>query len=244
MRNQIAELEDRGYCVLKECLPEVALRACREAFWPTLLKYLVEHRDEPNRGPNRHFLPMSFDPPCFTPEFFFNAEVLGIVRRSMDDRIVADQWGCDAPLKGSTNQEFHVDYRRPLFPEALDLLLPIYMLVVSFGLVDITSADGPIEIVPGTHRLSRVQAVQAVEAARIMTEPITMKIGDVLIRHPWALHRGTAKMTDTPRALLTVRYVRRWYADGSRDVNSIPRAVWHSLTSEQRDLMRFPVLSS
>jgi ectoine hydroxylase-related dioxygenase (phytanoyl-CoA dioxygenase family) len=244
MRNQIAELEDRGYCILKACFSEIALRTCREAFWPTLLTYLEKNCNEPNRGPNRHFLPMPFDPPCFAPEFFFDTEVLAIVRGTMDERIVADQWGCDTPLKGSTNQEFHVDYRRPLFPEVPDLLLPTYMLVVSFGLVDITPADGPIEIAPGTHRLPRVQAVRAVEAARIMPEPITMKVGDVLIRHPWALHRGTANMTDTPRALLTVRYVRRWYAEGSRDVNSIPRAVWHSLTSEQRDLMRFPVLSS
>jgi ectoine hydroxylase-related dioxygenase (phytanoyl-CoA dioxygenase family) len=244
MRNQIAELEDRGYCLLKGCLPEVALRACREAFWPTLLKYLEEHRDEPNRGPNRHFFPMPFDPPCFASEFFCVPEVLRIVRGSMDERIVADQWGCDVPLKGSTNQDFHIDYKRPLFPEAPDLLLPTYMLVVSFGLVDITSADGPIEIVPGTHKLPWIDATQAIETARTKPEPITMGIGDVLIRHPWALHRGTANMTDTPRALLTIRYVRRWYVDSSRDVNSIPHAVWHSLTSEQRDLMRFSIADS
>jgi hypothetical protein len=44
----------------------------------------------------------------------------------------------------------------------------------------------------------------------------------VLIRHPWALHRGTPNVTETPRALLTIRYVRRWYADGSREVNALP----------------------
>jgi hypothetical protein len=244
MGKKIAELEDRGYCILKGCLPLFALRACREAFWPNLLTYLEEHRDKPNRGPNRHFLPMPFDPPCFAREFFFDTEVLGIVRGAMDERIVADQWGCDAPLIGSTNQEFHVDYKRPLFAEDPDLLLPTYMLVVSFGLFDITPADGPVEIAPGTHRLPRVQAVRAIEAASIKPEPITMKVGDVLIRHPWAIHRGTANMTDTPRVLLTIRYVRRWYADDSRDVNSVPWAVWRSLTSEQQKLMRFPVLSN
>jgi len=29
--------------------------------------------------------------------------------------------------------------------------LPTYMLIVSFGLIDITVAHGPIEIAPGTH---------------------------------------------------------------------------------------------
>jgi len=44
-----------------------------------------------------------------------------------------------------------------------------------------------------------------------------------------------------PRALVTIRYVRRWYIDDSRDVNAIPRAIWESLTAEQQGLMRFPL---
>ena len=41
---------------------------------------------------------MPFEPPCFTPDFFFDNEVLNVVRGVMDDRVVADQWGCDVPL--------------------------------------------------------------------------------------------------------------------------------------------------
>jgi ectoine hydroxylase-related dioxygenase (phytanoyl-CoA dioxygenase family) len=71
--------------------------------------------------------------------------------------------------------------------------------------------------------------------------PVLLQIGDVLIRHPWALHRGSPNLTDTPRPLVSIRYVRRWYADDSRDVRSMPRAVWESLTAEQQSLMRFPI---
>ena len=70
---------------------------------------------------------------------------------------------------------------------------------------------------------------------------VPLEIGDVLIRNPWALHRGTPNMTDVPRALVTVRYVRRWYADSSRDVNAIPGSVWKSLTKEQQETIRFPI---
>ena len=70
-----------------------------------------------------------------------------------------------------------------------------------------------------------------------------LDIGDILIRHPWALHRGTPNGTAIPRALVSVRYVRRWYADNSRDVNAIPSAVWKSLSVEQRAMLRFPVRS-
>jgi hypothetical protein len=87
--------------VLQAHFPTVQIDACREALWPTVLDYLDAHRDEPNRGPHRHFLPMPFQPPCFSPNFFFDAGVLSIVRGAMDDRVVADQWGCDVPLRGS-----------------------------------------------------------------------------------------------------------------------------------------------
>lgn len=235
------ELEEKGFCVLRAHFSAQLVDACRQAFWPILLDYLGRHREEPNRGPHRHFMPMPFEPPCFSPEFFFDPGVLGIVRGAMDERVVADQWGCDVALRGSQNQEPHVDYQRPLFAEAPNFTLPAYMLVVSFGLIGITRANGPIEIAPATHRMRREEALRAVKAGEIEMQSVPLEVGDVLIRHPWALHRGTPNITDTPRALVTVRYVRCWYADESREVSSIPTAVWRSLTPEQQRLLRFPI---
>ena len=241
VEDKIAELQDKGVCVLKAHFAKSLMQSCREALWPILLDYLEKNRDKPNRGEHRHFLAMPFTPPCFAPEFFFDAGILSIVRGVMDDRVVADQWGCDVPVRGSKHQQFHVDYQRPLFPEAADLLLPTYMLVVSLGLIDILPAHGPIEIAPGTHRMARSQALRSIAEPETETQLVTLNSGDVLIRHPWALHRGTPNVTDTPRALLTIRYVRRWYADDSREVNTIPLAVWQSLTTEQQSMMRFPL---
>jgi len=237
---KICELHANGYCVLKAHLPKSLIEACRDAFWPTLLAYL-KNRSEPNRGPHRHFIPMPFEPPCFASEFFFDAEILNIVRGAIGRWAVIDQWGCDVPLQGSEYQRVHVDYQRPLFEELPDLLLPPYMLVVSFGLVPITALHGPIEIAPGTHRMTRDAAMRCVESGEIELSSVPLEVGDVLIRNPWALHRGTPNMTDKPRALVTVRYVRRWFADNSREVNAIPGAVWRSLTQEQREIMRFPI---
>jgi hypothetical protein len=215
-----AQLKEKGYCVLRQRFDRELLERCREAFWPTLTQYVASH--ESNRGPHRFFLSMPFEPPCFAPEFFFDEEVASIVRGALGEHFVADQWGCDVPVLGSTYQEVHRDYQRPLFEEMPDLVLPPYMLVLSFGLVDIGLDDGPIEIA---------------------NEPVTLALGDVLIRHPWTLHRGTPNRTPVPRALCTIRYVRRWYADASREVATITRTVWQSLTQEQQERMRFPVES-
>ncbi len=239
--DSIREIQEKGYCVLPKHFPARLIDACREGFWPVLREYLALHRDEPNRGPHRHFLPMPFEPPCFACEFFFDPEVQAIVRGVMGDRVVADQWGCDVPLKGSVHQAAHVDYQRPLFEETPDLPLPVYILVVSFGLDRIAAEHGPIEIAPGTHRVPRAEALQAVQAGEIEMQPVMLEIGDILIRHPWALHRGTPNITDTPRALASIRYVRRWYADDSRDVATISRSRWRALTPGQQGMMRFPV---
>jgi ectoine hydroxylase-related dioxygenase (phytanoyl-CoA dioxygenase family) len=236
---KLSDLMEKGFCVLSTRYPASLIDACRDAFWPDLLDYLAKNGGNPNRGPYRHFIPMPFHSPCFTPEFFFDAEVLKIVRSAMGDRIVADQWGCDVPLRGSQNQQIHADYQNPLFAELPDLLLPPYILVVSFGLVRITDDNGPIQIAPGTHLMPREEGLRRVESGEIEMQPIPLEIGDVLIRHPWALHRGTPNLTDMPRALTTIRYVRRWYADDSREKKAIPKAVWASMKSEQKNLLRF-----
>jgi ectoine hydroxylase-related dioxygenase (phytanoyl-CoA dioxygenase family) len=240
VQRAVREFNARGYCVLPRHFQAPLVGACKSAFWPRLLAYLSS-APLPNRGPHRHFLAMPFDPPCFSPQFFFDPDVLSIVRTLMDDRIAADQWGCDIPLLGSEYQELHADYRRPLFPEVPDLPLPSYAVVVSFGLTRIGREHGPIEIAPGTHRMTQPEGNEAIRTGRIATEPVLLEIGDVLIRHPWALHRGSPNTTATPRALVTIRYVRRWYADASRDVEGMPRTTWESLTAEEQSMLRFPI---
>jgi len=239
IHEKISGFREQGFCVLRNHFAPALIEACREAFWPCLLACLNSGH-APNRGPHRYFVAMPFEPPIFAPQFFFDDSVLRIVRRLMDERVVTDQWGCDVPLRGSEYQDAHVDYQRPLFPEAPDLALPAYAMVVSFGLIRIAREYGPIEIAPRTHRMARADAILAVQSGEIGMQAATLETGDVLIRHPWALHRGTPNITDVPRALATIRYVRRWYADASREVESIPRPTWESLTPEQQGMMRFP----
>jgi hypothetical protein len=240
---KIEEFLEQGYCILKEQFAPPLIEDCRLAFLPTLDEYLTRNQQSPNRGENRHYLPMPFERPCFASEFFFDPEILDILKGLMGDKIVADQWGCDIPLFGSAYQTVHVDYQRPLFYEMPDLKLPVYMVVVSFGLTKITQENGAIELAPATHKMHKEQALKCVENSEIKMIPISLDVGDVLIRHPWTLHRGTPNKTVTPRSLVTIRYVRNWYCDSSREVNSIPAGVWNALSPEQKNMVRFPVNS-
>jgi hypothetical protein len=145
-KDSLLDIRENGYCILRQHFSQPLIDACREAFWPILLAHIEAHRDTANRGPYRHFLPMPFTAPCFVPEFFFDETVLRIMRGAMGDRVVADQWGCDTPVRGSSHQGPHVDYQHPLFAEIPDLELPIYMLVVSFGLVPVTCTMAPLKL--------------------------------------------------------------------------------------------------
>ena len=69
IQDKIVEIQERGYCILREHFERPLIDACRSAFWPVLLAYLKTHGDEPNRGPHRHFVRMPFEPPCFAPDF-------------------------------------------------------------------------------------------------------------------------------------------------------------------------------
>ncbi len=174
-----------------------AIASCQNSFRRPLWTIVVKRSGRaclptsrvasPNRGAHRHFLPMPSDRPCFAPQFFLGSRCSKYRAHPNGRPIVADQWGYDLPLLGSEYQGWHVDYRRPLFPVAPDLPLPIYMVVVNFGLVPIGQEHGPIEIAPGTHRISRLERDKAIETGGISAEPIRLEIGDVLIRHPWAL---------------------------------------------------------
>ena len=52
--------------------------------------------------------------------------------------------------------------------------------------------------------MARLEALRAVKAGEIGMQAVPLEIGDVLIRHPWALHRGTPTTTDVPSALPTI----------------------------------------
>ena len=50
----IQQILNQGYYILRKHFPVDAVAA-----------YLAEHADEPNRGPNRHYIDLPFRPPLY-----------------------------------------------------------------------------------------------------------------------------------------------------------------------------------
>jgi hypothetical protein len=234
----VRAVREDGYCVLTGLLPRDAVEAVRQAFVPILSAFVAENADKPNRGSHRHYIPLPFRPPFYHSAFFNNEPVLDIVRSILGEGMAIDQFASDTPLKGSIYQDIHSDLG-PLFPEQPDLVLPPMLLATNFSFINVTPSHGPFEIAPGTHRLPRTQAMADAKAGNLQLKQLMLQVGDLLIRDVRCLHRGTPNVTDEPRGVAVISYVRDSFRrEHHQYENSMPAATWNLLSDRERALLR------
>ncbi len=233
----IQKVRHDGFCILRGHFPVDAIEACRAAFEPIAKAYLAEFVDKPNRGPNRHFIPLPFHPPFYHPAFFDDDCVYAIVSGILGEQMVIDQYATDTPFRGSTHQDVHADLQ-PLFPELPDLILPPELLVLNWPFVDVTPERGPFQIAAGTHHMPRAQALAGIESGEIPLESLLMDLGDAMIRDPRCLHRGTPNMTDSGRTVAVVSFMRPWFCRRLSDVHPIGRSLWETLSEREQQLLQ------
>lgn len=234
-------LED-GYCILRGQFSVSTLDAWREAFAPMLEKHIEREGHLQNRGPGRYYVTLPFVSPFADPAIYEDEDVLAVVERLVGEDAVMCQLASDTPLLGSDYQDVHRD-APPLFPEAGRETLP-FQLAVNFPLVDVFVENGPFEVARGTHMMSKAEGLRRIEAGELELEPITMRLGDVMIRDVRALHRGTPNRTNAPRPMVVIGYSRRWLFRPEVSIR-VPRPAIENLSGRARRLLRFnPVVDS
>jgi ectoine hydroxylase-related dioxygenase (phytanoyl-CoA dioxygenase family) len=234
-------LED-GFCVLREHFSRATLAAWREAFEPLLDAHMAREGHLFNRGPARYYVTLPFTQPFADPTIFEDEDVLAIVHGLVGDDAVMPQLATDTPLLGSDYQDIHRD-APPLFPETGEETPP-FQLAVNFPLVDVAVENGPFEVARGTHMMSKEEGLSRIESGEIKLEPITMRLGDVMIRDVRGLHRGTPNRTNEPRPMVVLGYSRRWLFRPEVSIR-VPRFLLDTLSARARHLLRFnPVVDS
>jgi ectoine hydroxylase-related dioxygenase (phytanoyl-CoA dioxygenase family) len=74
-------------------------------------------------------------------------------------------------------------------------------------LVDVTDSNGPMEVIPGSHRLHHFGVQEVIyRMPRVHSVKILMNRGDAMLRDGNLLHRGSPNLTDDPRILLDQTY--------------------------------------
>jgi ectoine hydroxylase-related dioxygenase (phytanoyl-CoA dioxygenase family) len=229
-------LHARGYVILKGAVPEsliAELRSSfRELYAESMRHYRAGQHDTPAVDPSarvkcvfweRHSRFRIF--PKLTGPFASTY----VLRNPFAHPIIAETLGADyyckslssdTCVKGSTTQAPHRDID---FYDNDD----VSGCLVNVPLMHCGLHNGPIEVWPGGSHLWRSETFRKFNvqpfvqddpnpdvelfASHIPSKLIELRPGELMIRDPGMLHRGTPNPTDEPRTMLTAGYFRNDY---------------------------------
>jgi hypothetical protein len=231
------DLDRDGVCVVRALFEPALIESWANAFGVLF----GERHGRPGalaaRDQGRFYSTLPWTEPFADPQVFANRAITGIIERVMGTDFVLVQMGADTPLHGSEYQDLHRDHL-PLFSE--DHPTPLFALAVNFPLCDVTEDNGPFQMARGTHRTPRSVALAQLAAGERALESFHMRAGDVIIRAPIALHRGTPNRTPRPRPMIVFGYVRRWLHTPHLHLK-VPRAAYERLSPTVRQMLRCQV---
>ncbi len=116
--------------------------------------------------------------------------------------------GFDIALPGAQAQPWHRD-----FPSTVDTCVRRQLNVLAFNAtaVDVIATRAPLEVAVGTHWEAgpdfdhgRVPPSSAAHRYQAVKRTYCPRRGDITVRSPLAVHRGTANSTNTPRPMLVL----------------------------------------
>jgi hypothetical protein len=213
------------------------------AHWKEAFDRLFERRQSVPGGlapreTARYYLTLPFEPPFSDDAVFAQPDVMAVLDRVFAQEYAMVQLGVDVALQGSQHQSMHRNHE-PLFSD--DIITPLYALAVHVPLVAVTEDNGPFDIARGTHRMPRDEAVAKVERGDIPIDSIVAEPGDVWIRTPLALHRGTPNWTAEARPVVVMGYVMHWLHTPKVEL-TVARDVYEGLADPVCRLLRCRVV--
>ena len=91
--------------------------------------------------------------------------------------------------------------------------------------------------------MGREEGLAKLDSGDLKLESCPMRMGDISIRSPLALHRGSPNRTDSARPMVVMGYVMHWLYTPKVDLN-VPRAYYNSLPPPLQKLLRCEVVDS
>jgi ectoine hydroxylase-related dioxygenase (phytanoyl-CoA dioxygenase family) len=232
------ELNRDGICVIRDVFDKKLIKEWAQAFEKLFLKRQNQLGGLAPREIARYYLTLPWVPPFANESVFANPLILGVLERVFFQEYVMVQLGVDLPVQGSDYQEIHRDFR-PLFSD--QIVTPLYALAVNFPLVEVTAENGPFQMARGTHLLPREEGLRKIASGEMPMESFYMQPGDVMIRTPLALHRGSPNRTSQPRPMVVMGYAMHWLHTPKVDL-AVQRDYYESLPDKARQLLRCQVV--
>jgi ectoine hydroxylase-related dioxygenase (phytanoyl-CoA dioxygenase family) len=231
----VATAHRDGFCILRSHFPKEKLKEWKEACLPLLNRQIQLEGNFTSRGAKRYYVTFPFTEPFSDPMIFEDPDIIAIVKQLVGEDLAMCQLASDTPLLGSDYQDIHRDCP-PLFPET-GIETPMYQLALNFPLVDVTPENGPLEMVRGTHMMSREAGLKLIEEGKAIIEPIYFSLGDIIIRDVRTLHRGTPNNTLEPRPMVVIGYNRGWLSRPEVSID-IPKQEFDKLSEFAKQMLR------
>ncbi|MDZ8094181.1 MAG: phytanoyl-CoA dioxygenase family protein [Nostoc sp. DedQUE05] len=234
------KLNQDGICVIPDVFEQKLIDEWAQAFE----NLFHERQNQPGglapREVSRYYLTLPWIYPFANELVFANPVIMGVLDRVFYQEYVMVQMGVDVPFQGSDYQETHRDFR-PLFSDRI--VTPLYALAVNFPLVEVTAENGPFQMARGTHVIPREEGLEKVASGEIPMESFYMQPGDVMVRSPLALHRGSPNRTNHPRPMVVMGYAMHWLHTPKVDL-TLPQDFYDSLPEKLKQMLRCQLVES
>jgi ectoine hydroxylase-related dioxygenase (phytanoyl-CoA dioxygenase family) len=228
------DLNRDGICVIRGLFDRALIAEWKAAFDALFQARQQQPGGVAPRGKARGYVTLPWVAPFANPAVFANPVILAVLDRIFYQEYKLVQLAADIPMQGSEYQEIHRDFR-PLFSD--QIVTPLYAVAVNFPLVEVTADNGPFEMARGTHVMPREEGLVKVRAGEIPMEQFYMQPGDVMIRSPLALHRGTPNCTPQPRPMIVMGYVMHWLHTHKVDL-TLSQDYYNDLSPQLQQLLR------
>lgn len=236
--NEAENFHRDGYIILKGLLPadiiEEAYQAATTNF-SKCLSYIADHNKEfgmhakkgfveiVQRNEKRYEMQYGMDDtPIFQSPLIMKNERLHSVLSAIFGDQTEDEdklsWKlCSRSIvnacPGALEQQWHVDGAHVHVSHHR----PCHVLNVFFPLVNLTMENGPTEVRPGSHYLSRdlARLTLLAKVKKTLRPPICPLVatGDALLFDYRTLHRGRANLSNESRPVLVLTYSKSWFRD-------------------------------
>jgi hypothetical protein len=171
------------------------------------------------RSPGRYDMACAWEPPFSDPIIADHDGLMPAVRAILGEDCEVMLQGAVIALPHAPEQLWHIDGPH-LFPEHPHHV-PAHCLNVFIPLVDLTEENGPTQICPGSHFLTRSTtrtfkaSADNLTAIQYTDPPVnlTAAAGSIFLFDYRLLHRGLANRSSHPRPLLYLVMARPWYRD-------------------------------
>lgn len=236
----VEDLNRDGICIIPNVFDQRLIDEWLEAFEKLFRDRQNQIGGLAPRETARYYLTLPWVAPFANQAVFANPVIMGILERVFYQEFVMVQMGVDVPFFGSDYQEIHRDFR-PLFTD--HIVTPLYALAVNFPLVEVTKENGPFQMARGTHLLPKEEGLSKIATGEILMESFYPKAGDVVVRSPLALHRGSPNRSNQPRPMVVMGYAMHWLHTPKVDL-TVPQAYYASLPSEIQQRLRCQVVEN